>query len=274
MAITIRTSIPAREAQKAPAGTTQTLNASFAKLSSGSRSVRVADDAAGLAISESISTQIRAFTVAERDAQDAVGMLRTADGALAQVQSILERLHELATRGASGSLTSADRGVLATELEALGSELSRIEGSATFNGRPLLGATVSTIQLGVEGTGSDPLTLSFGGVDLTALVSVSHQVTGAGAAGAQQAVGIIEQTLSHVSERRADYGATLTRLDVTVSTLETMRLNFSAASSRIRDVDVATETAKLTQDQVLSQAGVSVRAQASQLPQLGLNLLQ
>ena len=276
MPITIRTNIPSLQAQKNLQKASSALNASFDRLSSGLRIVTAADDAAGLAISESMTTQIRSFTVAERNAQDAVSMVQTAEGALAEVHSIMGRLRELAMQGANGSLTSTDRGFLDTEFQALKAEIARIQGSAKFNGKQLLQTTTSTVQfqIGLDNTASDQLTLSFGGVGLTAIISASNLIAGSGISNALSALSTIDSTLSIVSTLRAKYGATMNRLDITISSIETMRLNLSAANSRIRDVDVASETAAMARNQVLSQAGVAVLSQANQLPQLALNLLQ
>jgi flagellin len=276
MPVTIKTNIPSLQAQKNLQRSSEALNASFDRLSSGLRIVTAADDAAGLAISESMSTQIRSFTIAERNAQDAVSMVQTAEGALAEVHSIMGRLRELAMQAANGSYTSTDRGFLDTEYQALKAEIGRIQQSAKFNGKELLSANVSSIQfqIGLDNTQSDQLSLSFGGVGLTAITASSNLVGGSSISAALSALGIIDATLSTVSTERAKYGATMNRLNITISSIGTMRLNLSAANSRIRDVDVATETASLARNQVLSQAGVSVLAQANQLPQLALNLLQ
>jgi flagellin len=276
MAIVIRTNIPSLQAQKNLQKSSSALNASFDRLSSGLRIVTAADDAAGLAISESMSTQIRSFTIAERNAQDAVSMVQTAEGALAEVHSIMGRLRELAMQAANGSYTAVDRGFLDTEYQALKAEIGRIQESAKFNGKELLANDVSTIQfqIGLNNTQSDQLALSFGGVGLTSIVTSANFISGSSISAALAALSTIDATLATVSTQRAKYGATMNRLNITISSIETMRLNLSAANSRIRDVDVATETAALARNQVLSQAGVTVLAQANQLPQLALNLLQ
>lgn len=276
MPVTIKTNIPSLQAQKNLQRSSSALNASFDRLSSGLRIVTAADDAAGLAISESMTTQIRSFTIAERNAQDAVSMVQTAEGALAEVHSIMGRLRELAMQAANGSYTAVDRGFLDTEYQALKAEIGRIQQSAKFNGKELLANTVSTIQfqIGLNNTASDQLLLSFGGVGLTAIVTSANMVAGSSISAALAALGTIDATLTVVSTQRAKYGAAMNRLGITISSIETMRLNLSAANSRIRDVDVATETAALARNQVLSQAGVTVLAQANQLPQLALNLLQ
>jgi flagellin len=276
MPVTIKTNIPSLQAQKNLQRSSAALNASFDRLSSGLRIVTAADDAAGLAISESMSTQIRSFTIAERNAQDAVSMVQTAEGALAEVHSIMGRLRELAMQAANGSYTSTDRGFLDTEYQALKAEIGRIQESARFNGKELLSQNVSTIQfqIGLNNTQSDQLQLSFGGFGLTAITASTNLVAGSSISAALAALSTIDAALSIVSTERAKYGATMNRLGITISSIETMRLNLSAANSRIRDVDVATETAALARNQVLSQAGVTVLAQANQLPQLALNLLQ
>jgi len=276
MAITIKTNIPSLQAQKNLQASSSALNSSFDRLSSGLRIVSAADDAAGLAISESMITQIRSFTIAERNAQDAVSMVQTAEGALAEVHSIMGRLRELAMQGANGSLTQTDRGFLDTEYQAMKTEIARIQQAAKFNGRELLSLTASTIQfqIGLDNTASDQLTLTFGGFGLTGITSSANLISGSGIQNALDALSVIDTALSVISTERAKYGASMNRLGTTISSIETMRLNLSAANSRIRDVDVAHETAALARNQVLSQAGVSVLAQANQLPQLALNLLQ
>jgi flagellin len=276
MSLTIKSNIPSLQAQKNLAKSTAALNSSFDKLSSGLRIVTAADDAAGLAISESMSTQIRSFSIAERNAQDAVSMVQTAEGALGEVHSIMGRMRELAMQGANGSLTGVDRGFLDTEYQALKSEIGRIQGAAKFNGKELLSLNVSTIQfqIGLDDASSDQLTLTFGGFGLTTITGSANSISGSSIDSALTALGIIDSALGIVSTERAKYGASMNRLDITISSIETMRLNLSAANSRIRDVDVATETATMAKNQVLSQAGVSVLAQANKLPELALNLLQ
>lgn len=276
MAVTIRSNIPSLEAQKNLDKTNTALQSSFNRLSSGLRIVTAADDAAGLAISESMMTQIRSYTVAERNAQDAVSMLQTAEGALGEIHSILGRLRELAIQSANGSMTSTDRGFLSTEYEALKSEIARIQDAAKFNGKELLSANVSTIQfqIGLDNTVSDQLAITFGGFGLTAITSVTNTIGGATVGAALAALSVIDNSLSTISRERAKYGASMNRLDITISSIQTMRLNLTAANSRIRDVDVAMETSFLARNQVLAQAGVSVLSQANQIPQIALNLLQ
>jgi flagellin len=275
MPLMLRTNIPSLEAQKNVGHSNNALQTSFMRLSSGFRINSAKDDAAGLAISESMMTQIRSYTVAERNANDAISMVQTAEGALGEVQNIMGRMRELAMQGANGSLTDIDRGFLDTEYQALKAEIFRIQGSAKFNGKQLLQASVVayTFQVGLDNTTSDQITISFGGFGLSAILDSASNVAGSTTSAALSALSIIDSTMDIISTERAKYGASMNRMEITTSSIQTMRLNLSAANSRIRDVDVAMETSTLAKNQVLSQAGVSVLSQANQLPQLAMKLI-
>lgn len=275
MPLMLRTNIPSLEAQKNVGQSNQALQTSFMRLSSGFRINSAKDDAAGLAISESMITQIRSYTVAERNANDAISMVQTAEGALGEVQNIMGRMRELAMQGANGSLTDIDRGFLNTEYQALKAEIFRIQGSAKFNGKQLLNASAVsyTFQVGLDNTASDQITVTFGGFGLSAILDSSSNVGGSTTSSALAALSIIDGTMDIISTERAKYGASMNRMEITTSSIQTMRLNLSAANSRIRDVDVAMETSSLARNQVLSQAGVSVLSQANQLPQLAMKLI-
>jgi len=272
----ITTNMSSLEAQKNLGATNSKLQSSFQKLSSGMRINTAADDAAGLAISERMKTQIRSYVVAERNANDAISMVSTAEGALGEVHGILGRLRELAVQSANGSMTSTDRGYLDTEFKQLQAEITRIQGAAKFNGKQLLATSASTIifQIGLDNASFDQLAITFGGFALTALLSSTTKVSGTTASSSLAALGTIDAALQIISTERAKYGASMNRLDVTTSAIQTMRVNLTASNSRIRDVDVAEETSKLASNQVIAQAGVSVLAQANQLPQMALQLLQ
>jgi flagellin len=233
------------------------------------------DDAAGLAISESLKSQIRSFNVAERNSMDGVSMSQTAEGALGEVHNILGRMRELAVQSSNGTLTSTDRGFLQTEFATLQAEITRIQGSARFNGRALVGSTAETItlQVGLDNTASDQIAVTLGGVSLATISGTSTAISGTTASNALASLLTIDTAITSVSTARATFGAAMNRLEVAQASIQTMRLNLSAANSRIRDVDVATETSILSRNQVLSQAGVSVLAQANQLPTLALNLM-
>lgn len=271
--LNIQTNFAALAAQKNLSTHQRDLAGSFQRLSSGYRVNTAADDAAGLSLSESMKSQIRSYTVAERNAGDAISMAQTAEGALGEVHEVLGRMRELAVQGSNGSLTDTDRGYLNTEYSALKAEITRIQGSSKFNGKNLAQATAATItfQVGLNNTASDQIKLTFGGVSLTAVLATANNVGTAGAA--QGALATIDNAIASISNSRSKFGSFMNRLDVTTTNIQTMRLNISAANSRIRDVDVAQETSQLSRNQVLTQAGVSVLAQANQLPQLAIGLI-
>lgn len=275
MALFINTNVASLEAQRNLDYNQTRLQLSFNRLSSGLRINSAKDDAAGLAISESLKSQIRSFNVAERNASDGISMAQTAEGALGEVHSILGRMREIAVQASNGSLTNTDRGFLQTEFASLQAEITRIQGSARFNGRQLVNSTAETItlQVGLANTASDQISVTLGGVSLATISGTSTAVSGTTASGALASLAIIDTAITNVSTARATFGAAMNRLEVAQNSIQTMRLNLSAANSRIRDVDVATETATLSRNQVLSQAGVSVLAQANQLPSLALNLM-
>jgi flagellin len=276
MALNIQTNTASLEAQKNVGRSQKALMSSFARLSSGYRVNTAADDAAGLAISESMKSQVRSFTVAERNAADGISMAQTAEGALGEVHGILGRMRELGMQAANGSLTSTDRGYLNTEFASLKAEIGRIQDSSKFNSVKLVGATASTVkfQVGLAGATSDSISVTFGGVGFTAVLAATTALSGAGATAALTAIGRIDTAIASTSSARSKFGAAMNRLDVATANIQTMKLNLSAANSRIRDVDVADETSKMSKNQVLTQAGVSILAQANQLPQLAASLLR
>jgi flagellin len=276
MPIVINSNIASLEAQRNLSKTQVDQSMNFQRLSSGMRINGAADDAAGLAISENLNAQVRSFSVAERNSNNAISMAQTAESALGQVGSILTRMRELAVQGANGDLGATDRGYLDVEFQSLRSEITRISDSTLFNGRQLLGgaATTVTFQVGINNTTSDRIDVSFGGVDLTALGLAASNLAGATATNSQTAIGAIDGAIANVSSRRATFGASMNRLSTTVANLQSMRTNMSAAHSRIKDVDVAEETASMARNQVLSQAAVAILSQANQAPQLAMSLLR
>lgn len=276
MALYINTNIASLSAQKNLAANQSQLMQSFNRLSSGLRINSAKDDAAGLAISESLQSQIRSFTVADRNASDGISLAQTAEGALGEVHGILGRMRELATQASNGTLTSTDRGFLETEFDLLQSEIGRIQGSAKFNGVAVVGSTGTsiTLQVGLNNVGSDQITINVGSVSLGSISGSATSLSGSTGSNALSALATIDAAINSVSTSRSRFGAAMNRLEVAQSTIQTMRLNLSAANSRIRDVDVAAETATLSRNQVLTQAGVSILAQASQLPQLAFGLLR
>jgi flagellin len=273
MAINIQTNYAALSAQKNLGQNQKLLAGSFQRLSSGYRVNSAADDAAGLAISESMKSQIRSYTVAQRNASDAQSMAQTAEGALGDVHDIMGRMRELAMQSSNGDLGSTDRGYINTEFKSLQNEVTRIQGSAKFNGKQLINATAATttFQVGLNNVSSDQIKVTFGGVQLTAITANTTDLSTA--TGALNALATIDTAIQNVSTARSNFGTAMNRMDFATSNIQTMQLNITAANSRIRDVDVASETANLSRNQVLTQAGTAVLAQANQIPQLALSLI-
>jgi flagellin len=274
MALGLQTNVPSIEVQKNMYRTQSALAKSFNKISSGYRINSAADDAAGLAISESMKAQVRSYVVAERNANDAVSMAQTAEGALGEMHDVLGRMRELAMQAANGTMSTIDRTNIQAEFSALSDELGRIQDGTNFNAVPLLAQTATsvTFQVGLNNDPNDQLTIAFGGLDITELRAST--VTGGTPDAALTALGVIDTAVQSISTQRSSLGAAMNRLDVVTHNIQTMRLNLSAANSRIRDTDVAEEMANLSKNQILSQAGVAVLAQANQLPQLALTLLK
>jgi len=276
MAITVQTNVASLTAQRNLYKNQKALTASVNRLSSGFRVNTAADDAAGLAVSESMKSQIRSYTVAERNASDGVSMAQTAEGALGAVHDVLGRMRELATQAANGSLGDTERGYLDKEFQELGKEITRIQAATKFNGVSLIGsaaASNTSFQVGLNNVaGTDTIDVAFNGLDLSAVTGANIATQGA-ASGLLASGGVIDTGIGDVSNARAGFGAAMNRLDVATANIQTMRLNLSAANSRIVDVDVADETSSLSKNQVLTQAGVSVLAQANGLPQLAFGLI-
>ena len=275
MALVIQTNVGSLQAQKNLASTQMLRSTSYNKLSSGYRINTAKDDAAGLAISESLKSQVRSLTVAERNAGDAVSMAQTAEGALGEISTILIRLRELATQSSNGALQSSDRSFIQTEFTNLQAEIKRIMTSTRFNGQQLIMSAAAEVgfQVGINNATEDRIVVTFGAVNLATLTSTDTSLGGA-ATNARSALDVIDASLTRVSTARARFGAVMNRLETTASNIQTVRLNLSAANSRIRDVDVAQESADQSRNQVLLQAGTSVLAQANQSPQQALSLLK
>lgn len=276
MPLVINTNIASLRSQ-ATVGAAQTrMQQSYTRLSSGFRINQAADDAAGLAVSENLRSQIRSWVVAERNTNNAIGMANTAEGGLGQITGIVVRMRELSVQASNGDLSSTDRGYLDTEFQLLKSEIDRLASSTEFNGVALLGGTTTSVsyQIGVLTTSNDVITLSFGGVSTSSLGLSGVTLSGSTSTNAQSAINSVDAALTAVSSKRAIVGASVNRLNIAVSNAQTIRTNLEAANSAIRDVDVAEETSQLARSQVLLQAGASILAQANQAPQLALTLLR
>jgi flagellin len=274
MALNIQTNVASLEAGRAVGRNQKALMGSFNKLSSGFRVNSAADDAAGLAISESMKSQIRSYTVAERNAGDGISMAQTAEGALGEVHEVLGRMRELAMQASNGSLGSEDRGYINKEFTKLGAEIDRIQQSTKFNNKELISSNTTddvTFQVGLNDQDFDKISVSFNNLDVSDAIAAT--VDGDTTDNALASLATIDTAIASVSDKRAEFGASINKMEVATNNIQTMRLNISAANSRIRDVDVASESANMARNQVLSQASVSVLAQANQLPQLAFNLI-
>ena len=274
MALVIQTNVASLEAQRNLYKSQSALQTTFNKLSSGYRINTAKDDAAGLAISESLKSQVKTLTVNERNAGDAISMSQTAEGALGEISNIVLRMRELSAQASNGSLQSADRNFIQTEFSNLQAETQRIMTSTKFNGKQLITSAYRTesFQVGINNTNDDRIAISFGGIDLKSLTT-SATVSGS-AGNARTALDTIDTALFRVSQARARFGAMMNRFETTISNIQSVRLNLSSANSRIRDVDVAEEAATQSRNQVLTQAGTSVLSQANQTPQAAMSLLR
>ena len=275
MTIAINTNLTSMHAQNSLAKTQNALSTSFARLSSGLRINSAADDAAGLGIAKSMNAQVRSYAVAERNTNDGISMLQTADGGADEIHNLMTRMRELAVQASNGSLSANDSTNLDAEYQQSASEIDRISQSTQFNGINLLSGVAATknFQVGIGTAATDRISVSFGGADVTRLLgATATDVTTF--AKAQTAITALDTGIQALSAVRAGFGAAMNRFSNTVSNLQTMQTNTSAALSRIQDTDVAAETANLSKNQVLSQAGAAILAQANQTPQLALSLLR
>jgi flagellin len=276
MGLRISTNVASLNAQKNLRSTHHGMDQSLARLSSGYRINQAADDAAGLAISENLRGQIRGMKQASRNSEDGVSLVQVAEGGLQEVSNMLIRLRELGVQAASDTIGDTERKFLDVEYQQLKSEIQRISEGTQFNGRDLLNGTggVIDIQVGVH---NDPFKdrISFNSSAANATLE-SLALTAEGLATkemAQQSLGVVDSAMTSVNAMRANFGAMQNRLSSTIANLAVAHENYSAANSRIRDTDVAEETAEMTRNSILLQAGVSVLGQANQAQQMALKLL-
>ncbi len=248
------------------------------KLSSGYRINRAADDAAGLAISEKMRRQIKGLTQASANAQDGISCVQTAEGALAEVHDMLQRMNELAVQAANGTQTSTDRGYINSEIQALTSEIDRVASTTTFNEQNLLDGSFQNkgLQVGAESNQLISISitaLSAKGLGLSDGSAYTISVGGTSGAKAQKAITQIKAALAKVSKQRSDLGAIQNRLEHTIKNLDNVVENTTAAESAIRDTDMASEMVRFSNNNILAQAGQSMLAQANQSNQGVLSLL-
>jgi flagellin len=268
MSLRIQSNPEAMNAHRQLIGTSEKLQKSMERLSSGYRINRAADDAAGLAISEKLRGQVSGISQAMRNTQDAVSLVQTAEGALHEVHSMLQRMRELAVQYKNGSLSSDDRMAIQSEVNQLQDEINRIGDQVQFNGVDLL-SSPGTITFQVGAMDGEVITVST--VSLGAAVgSAAFGLTPTGAGD----IGEIDTAINNVSAQRAQFGAVQNRLDHTLANLATYHENLVASESRVRDADMAQEMVNFTKLQILQQAGTSMLAQANQVPQSVLTLLR
>jgi len=271
MGLRVNTNVASLTAQRNLSTVTQRLQGNFSRLSSGLRIANASDDAAGLGISERMRSQIRSYGAASRNTQDGISLVQTAEGALGEASNILNRMRELAIQSANGTLTQTDRDTITTEVTALLDELDRIADSTEFNGVNLLdgSATTASIQVGIQANE----TIEIGLPDATAATLGIDAVDVSDVTGANTALGLVDTAIDSLNSARGVLGATQNRLNSAFASILNARENLSASESRIRDVDVATETADLTRNTIMQQAAVSILQQANVQPQLALSLL-
>ncbi|MFT7700032.1 MAG: flagellin [Candidatus Krumholzibacteriia bacterium] len=273
MGIRINTNVSSLTAQRHLGNSTMGLSKSMERLSSGLRINRAGDDAAGLAISENLKSDIRALDQAGRNAGDGISMLQVAEGSLDEVSNILLRMKELTEQSLNGTLSDTDRGFLDAEYTALTSEIDRISEGTEFNSVSVLDGSAGSvsIQVGTGTTASDSIALDFSTDTDSAGLGTT---TGIGsAANAATAMAEIDSAITTVTSTRADFGAVQNRLESSIRNIANTSENLGAANSRIRDVDVASETSRMTSFSILQQAGVSMLSQANQTTGLALSLI-
>jgi len=274
----INQNVMANNAYRNLSTTNMSLGKSLEKLSSGFRINRAADDAAGLVISQGLRSQVSGLRQAARNAQDGISVVQTAEGALNEVHTILNRMRDLAVQSANtGSNDPAARTAAAAEITALTSEITRISDTTRFGGTNLLDgsytAAVGVFQVGANGTADDQVTVAITNTDATTLAVNALDVT-TSAATAQAAITSISAAISTVSAQRGSLGALQNRFESMINNLQVTTENLVASESRIRDTDMAVEMTNFTKNQILSQAGTAMLAQANQVPQSILSLLR
>ncbi len=285
MALTLGNNIASLKAQRRLGLSSDRLNNVFERLSSGQRINKASDDAAGLAIADSLRADQRVAGVAIRNANDGISTIAIADSALGEIGNVLSRLAELAEQSANGVYSTQQRSALSNEFIALASEIERIAVTTQFNGVTLLSGSASTViqvgfdsgstsQISYQGVQGTLAALGLAGNNLSAL---TYSITGGTPVLAQSAARLaldaVNGAIQSLAVQRGTLGATEARLNVAIANLSVARENFAAAESRIRDVDVAAESAELTRLNILQQAGAAVLAQANQIPQLALSLI-
>ena len=293
----VNTNVNASIAQNALSRNERAMNTAMERLSTGQRINSASDDAAGLAIASRMTSQIRGLDTGIRNAADAISMISTADGALIEVTNMLQRMRELALQASNGTTTEADRNYLNAEYQNLVSEIERISVNTEWNGRTILDGSAnatgdSTVAFQVGANGGQTIAVNFGNISqdsgsggtvfetfetsgtMTAGAFISAQTTASAITTATAAITQIDSAITAVNSQRATFGAAMNQLTYAVDNLSNVRVNAEASRSRILDADYAAETSELARTQIISQAGTAMLAQANQLPQTVLSLLQ
>lgn len=276
MGLRIATNPASLNAQRNLTNTIRYQNTAMARLSSGFRINQAADDAAGLAISENLKAQIRGMRQAARNTQDGISLVQVAEGSLNEVSSILTRLRELAIQAASDTVGDTERKFVDVEYQQLKSEIQRITESTQFNGYDLLNGTggVIDVQVGVHNDNfKDRISFNAAAANATLESLGLTAETVGNKASAQMSIDVVDNALVSVNAIRANFGALQNRLQSTFTNLQIVDENYSAANSRIRDTDVAAETAELTRNNIMLQAGISILGQSNSMQQMALKLL-
>jgi len=275
MAISVVTNVASLRAQRNLNKTAHAMTGHIEKLSSGLRINKAGDDAAGSAISSQLTAYEQGLKQANRNANDGVSLIQTAEGAMNEMTGIVQRMRELSVQAANeGTMDSTERGYLDQEFQLLESELDRIVNVTEYNGQKLVDGSVSTgvsFQVGMKNTGNDRISISIANSNSTSLGLNDESLSSA--SNAQKAIAALDTALQTINTTRGTLGATQNRLEATMSNLSVMHENMAAGNSRIKDVDVAEESAAFTRSQILSQAGTSMLAQANSLPQSALSLI-
>jgi len=266
MALRINSNVDAMAAHRHLAQTSDKISQAMERLSSGLRINKAADDAAGLGISEKMRAQIRGLAQAQRNIQDGVSMVQTAEGNLDEVHSILQRVRELAVQYKNGSTSTAGQAAIQSEVDQLDAEIQRISQSAVFNGVHLLDSSASAVTFQVGANDGETIVVSF--ADLATAVGTAYSDM------STASLSDIDAAIDAVTSLRSGFGAVQNRLEHALAVTGVYQENLTSAESRIRDVDMAEEMVELTKNQILQQAGTAMLAQANQAPQSVLNLLR
>ena len=273
----INTNVMSLNAQRNLSTNSASLATTIQRLTSGLRINSAKDDAAGLAISQRMTTQVRGMDQAARNANDGISLAQTAEGALQEISNNLQRIRELAVQAANGTNSPEDKQALQKEVQQLKDEITRVVDNTKFNGKQLLNASGTiSIQVGANATANDKIDIQLNNIKtaLSGITGDSFTVSGMAAGSGASQLTSLDSALQKVNEARADLGAIQNRFSSAIANLQVSSENMAASRSRIQDADYAKETAELTRNQILTQAGTAMLAQAKSVPQNVLSLLQ